>query len=540
MLLTSLWLSSLIIQPLKALMNQFSTGVSGELSMRVPIKSTDEIGLLSLYFNNFMRKLENYNANLKTEISKHQLTTDALRNSEWKYKSILGRIHEGYFELDLNGNFIFFNPSMLRISGYSKKELSRKNIKELVDLKNSDGVIDIIKEIDVPRQKSMIAEWELIKKDLSTCFTETSISMLSDKKGNQIGCEGVVRDVTRRVQSQKELLLSEEIFSKVFQFSPSGMFLANIENGKIINANESFLHFTGYESTAILGKSLTDFEFFRNKKEGQRLLKLLNSKKSLRNHEIEFCKKTGEIRQGIISAEVLKIREDITILIALEDHTKARRLEKEFLDMNEKARQKIAFYLHDDLCPQLIGIELLAEILKQKLNKELPNAAKSADKIKILINDSIQKTRLISRGLCSVDIVNHGFDSSLSELVGYVKDMFGIICHLECDNSNPFTDNTIATHAYYIVHESVHNSIKHASANNISIQFSTKNLKSTLIVRDDGKGISFPVNGRGMGLRIMNYRARMMNASLEIKRCPKGGTMVLLEMENDTERFNKD
>ncbi len=535
MLLTSLWLSTLIIQPLKALMNQFPIGASGDLSIRVPVKSTDEIGLLSLYFNNFMEKLETYNANLKIEISKHQLTTDALRNSEWKYKSILGRIHEGYFELDLNGNFIFFNPSMLRISGYSKKELSRKNIKELVDLKNSDGVIDIIEEMDIPRQKSRIAEWELIKKDLSTCFTETSISMLSDKKGHQIGFEGVVRDVTQRIQSQKELLLSEEMFSKAFQCSPSGMFLANIENGKMINVNESFLHFTGYESAEILGKNLMDLDFFRNKKEGQRLLKLFKSEKSLRNHEIEFCKTTGEIRQGIISAEVLEIREDMSILIALEDHTKARRLEKEFLEMSEKARQKIAFYLHDDLCPQLIGIEVLTEILKQKLNKKLPESAESADKIKILIKDSIQKTRLISRGFCSVDIVTHGFDSSLSELVGYVEDVFGIICHLECDNSNPFTDNAIASHAYYIVHEAVHNAIKHANAKNIFIQFSTRKRKSTLIVRDDGKGFSYPVNGKGMGLKIMNYRARMINASLEIKRYLKGGTMVIFEMESDIE-----
>ncbi len=204
--------------------------------------------------------------------------------------------------------------------------------------------------------------------------------------------------------------------------------------------------------------------------------------------------------------------------------------------MSERARQKIAFDLHDDLCPQLIGIRALVEILKQRLKKELPEAADSADKIQMLIKESIQKTRLMSRGLCSVDIVNYGFDSSLSELVGYVEDVFGIICYLDCDESNPFTDNTTAAHAYYIAHEALHNAIKHADAKNIFIRFSTKNNKSTLIVRDDGKGISHPVNGNGMGLKIMNYRARRINASLEIKDCPKGGTMVLFEMENDIEK----
>jgi hypothetical protein len=73
---------------------------------------------------------------------------------------------------------------------------------------------------------------------------------------------------------------------------------------------------------------------------------------------------------------------------------------------------------------------VLTEILKQKLKKELPESSKSADKIKILIKDSIQKTRLISRGLCPVDIVTHGFDSSLSELVGYVEDILDFMPEL--------------------------------------------------------------------------------------------------------------
>lgn len=536
-LLTSLWLSTLIIQPLRALMNQFALGASGNLSARLPVKSTDEIGKLSSYFNNFMEKLEKYNDSLKEEISEHRFTADALRVSEWKYKSILRRIHEGYFEVDLYGNFTFFNQSMIRISGFARQALSKKNIKELIDINDSDGFEKNFDGIGFSGKGARISEWGLIRKDSSICFTETSLSILLDKKGQQTGFCGVVRDVTGRIQSQKALLLSEEIFSKAFHSSPSGMFLANLENEKLINVNESFLRFTGYDSDAILGKRIIDLDFFRDKTEGKRLLKLFREKKNLRNHEIEFCKTSGKIRQGVISAEVLELLDGVCILVSLEDHTKARELEKQFLEMSERARQKVAFALHDDLCPQLIGIRVLVEILKQKLTKDLPKAADSADKIQMLIKESIQKTRLMSRGLCPVDIVNYGFDASLSELVGYVEDVFGIICHLDCDDSNPFTDNTSAAHVYYIAHEALHNAVKHAEAENISIRFSTQGNKSTLIVWDDGKGISHPVDGKGMGLKIMKYRARMIKAFLEIKDCPKGGTMVLFEMENDSEKF---
>jgi len=539
-LLTSLWLSNLIIKPLRALMNNFAMGASGDLSTRGHVKSSDEIGKLSMYFNDFMEKLEIYNTSLKSEISEHRFTADALRESEWKYKSILKCIHEGYFEVDLKGDFTFFNHSMLTMSKYSKEVLLRKNIKDIFDIKNSNGITKKFDSICISGENDRIVEWELKRKDSSNRFAEISLSTISDKNGYQTGFSGVVRDVTLRIQSQKALFLSEEMFSKAFHSNPSGMFLANIETGQLINVNESFLKLTGYGSANVLGKGLIDLEFFRNKKEGQKLFTLFREKKSLRNYEIDFCRTSGEVRQGVISAEALEIWEEMCILVALEDHTKARLLEKEFLDMRERERQKIAFDLHDDLCPQLIGIEVLIEILRQKLKNKLPDTADYADKIRLLVKESIQKTRLMSRGLCTADIVNSGFDSSLSELAGYVEDVFGITCVLECNTSNnnydefnPFKDNAIATHAYYIAHEAVHNAVKHAEAKNISIHYSNQNYKIRLIIKDDGKGICEHAMGKGMGLKIMSYRAQRIKASLEIKKSDQGGTIVLLEMESE-------
>jgi signal transduction histidine kinase len=184
----------------------------------------------------------------------------------------------------------------------------------------------------------------------------------------------------------------------------------------------------------------------------------------------------------------------------------------------------------------LIGIELLIGILHQKLKKTFSDQVDSIEKIELLVQDSIKKTRLLSRGLCPVDIVNQGFDASLSELVGYVEDMFGVTCHLDCDGSSPFTGNTAATHAYYIAHEAVHNAVKHADAKKITIHFSTHKNKITLMVKDDGKGIVSQVNHKGLGLKIMEYRAQQLNGSLDIRRSANGETIVLLEMEGRSDQ----
>ncbi len=535
-LLTSFWLSSLISKPLNQLMVFLGMGVPQNLATRLPVTSTDEIGKLVAYFNGFMEKLESYSNTLKKEITEHRLTAEALMESEWRNRTILKCIHEGYFEADLQGNLNFTNHSFATITGYSRENLLQKNIVQIASDKDKKNMSDIFDGNGLKENNVSIYQWELIRRDNQPCFVETSLSTVSNNVSHQTGIRGVVRDVTKRIQVQNALLLSEEMFSKAFQSSPCGMFVADIENGRLINVNDSFLSFTGYDAATVLGKELLSLNFFKNEAEGKKFFKLINEKKSLRNKEIEFCRISGAIRNGMISAEVIQIWGETCILAALVDYTEAKKLERQFLDMTERQRREIAFALHDDLCPQLIGIELLIGILHQKLKKTFSDQVDSIEKIELLVQDSIRKTRLLSRGLCPVDIVNQGFDASLSELVGYVEDMFGVTCHLDCDGSSPFTGNTAATHAYYIAHEAVHNAVKHADAKNITIHFSTHKNKITLMVKDDGKGIVSQVDHKGLGLKIMEYRAQQLNGSLDIRRSANGETIVLLEMEGRSDQ----
>nr|NJM03868.1 PAS domain S-box protein [Desulfobacula sp.] len=365
---------------------------------------------------------------------------------------------------------------------------------DLISPRDAEKVSRIFDGRGFKEEGAGIDEWELVRKDGSSCFVETSLSVMANKFSNQTGIRVVIRDVTGRIQARKALQLSEELFSKSFQCSPSGMFVARIESGCLINVNDSFLELTGHDAATILGKKLMDLCFFRNRKEGRKIFKMIHEKKSLRNREIEFCRATGEIREGIISAEVLEIWGETCILAALEDCTDDRELERQFLDMIEQQRREIAFALHDDLCPQLIGIEMLIDILKQNPSKPMCEKVDRMEKIEVLIQESIRKTRLLSRGLSPVDIAEQGFEASLFELTKHVEDMYGIVCTRDCDGSTPFVGNTESTHAYYIAHEAVHNAVKHAGARRISIHFLTHKQRIILMIRDDGKGIDTKLN----------------------------------------------
>ena len=83
-----------------------------------------------------------------------------------------------------------------------------------------------------------------------------------------------------------------------------------------------------------------------------------------------------------------------------------------------------------------------------------------------------------------------------------------------------------ATNLYHIAQESVHNAVRHAESQNISIELASKGDMLALRVRDDGRGIPDSPNGDGMGLRIMHHRAEVIGGRLDIQQADGGGTLV--------------
>jgi signal transduction histidine kinase len=88
-------------------------------------------------------------------------------------------------------------------------------------------------------------------------------------------------------------------------------------------------------------------------------------------------------------------------------------------------------------------------------------------------------------------------------------------------------DNHTATHLYRIAMEAVTNALKHSRAKNISISLEGDEKSISLRIRDDGVGLPREaLETRGMGLKIMRYRAGLINAGMTIGPAEPGGTLV--------------
>ena len=135
-------------------------------------------------------------------INKRVLAESALRESEKKFRSIIETTPDGYYEVDLEGNFTFFNDSMCMILGYSRQEISKTNQHQSLDETNSRKLADTFSKVLESGEPVTSLSWTLASKDGSRRFVESSVSLLKDPKGNPTGFGGFIRDVTQRHRAE--------------------------------------------------------------------------------------------------------------------------------------------------------------------------------------------------------------------------------------------------------------------------------------------------------------------------------------------------
>jgi len=203
------------------------------------------------------------------------------------------------------------------------------------------------------------------------------------------------------------------------------------------------------------------------------------------------------------------------------------RLEQELVRISEREQRRVGHDIHDSLCQHLTGTALAGQVLVQNLKAKASDSAESAARVVELIEEGITLSRNLARGLHSVSRPGDGLMEALEDFAVSTNDLFKISCRFECPLPVLMSDIHVAQHFYRIAQEAVSNAIKHGRAKNIEIRLESHRGGKRLRVIDDGAGRPpFSPEGRGMGLRIMSYRADRIGAAFSIRRRDPSGTIV--------------
>ena len=247
--------------------------------------------------------------------------------------------------------------------------------------------------------------------------------------------------------------------------------------------------------------------------------------------EVTGRRKDGSAFPMDLSVSEVKLATGRMFTGFIRDITERKRLEKEILEISDREQRRIGQDLHDGLCQHLAGIELMSQVLAQKIALKSKTHAKQVSDIASHVRAAISHTRSLARGLSPVTIESEGLASALHELATNTEKIFRIQC--DCDFAEPVEihDHAAATHLFRIAQEAVSNAIKHGKARRLVISLRKVRGRVVLKVSDNGGG--FPrraSKNKGMGLRIMQSRAGMIGGTIAIEPNNGGGINVTCAM----------
>jgi PAS domain S-box-containing protein len=397
---------------------------------------------------------------------------------------------------------------------------------------------------------------EIIEGKLNESFlpieTKSGIRIMVEtkfKKGtwNETPCWFIVsKDISA-------IKLSEEKFSKAFHTAVSLLAISDVETQKLVEVNETWLKVLGYTREEVIGKTPTELELLVFPEDGEELRNKYLNNESIRDIEISFRCKNGEIRTGLFSAEDLKLGQSRSVLSVIVDITERKKMELELLEARneaEKANDAKSEFLsrmsHELRTPMnsILGFVQLLERgdLNPKQQKATKHIHSSGKHLLNLINEVLDISR-IEAGRMQLSLEAVSLPTVVRQVVEIIipqaKEKNVWIDFIENPGDPEFVLSDIQRMKQVLLNL-LGNAVKYnRTGGNIAIQYGKNNCEDdgTVILKitDTGSGIrqedieklftpferigaeNTPVDGTGLGLAVSKKLVEAMKGKIGVE-----------------------
>jgi PAS domain S-box-containing protein len=344
------------------------------------------------------------------DITERKAMEEALRTSEAKYRNIVEMAHDSIITLNLQGQITSCNAAFARLGNVSVGDIVGKHFTEVpfVSPKDITPYTKLFTSLLAgERIPPMEITWPHMDGTTKTVELRANLMKTNDKI---TGIQAMIIDITERKRMEKSLRESEEKFSKAFMNSPQAVVITSLDDGTIMEANESFLKLTGYSRTELIGKKAITLDLWNSPEERADIIKTLNENGIVKNHERQFRKKSGEMHTWLFSAEKISIDNKPCMLSVTVDITERKKTE-ELLRYSDTALKSIhegIFAMDNEyvitrwnqICEQMFGIkasEVVGKPVKDVLTMVEEYPGQNRERIDLLAKQGFTREELIYR-----------------------------------------------------------------------------------------------------------------------------------------------
>lgn len=247
----------------------------------------------------------------------------------------------GFFQISPEGLCVYSNEQTNRITGYSMEEMLGQGWLKAIHPEDRDRVVKKWRRCN-ENQDTLEIDFRLLHKDGEVFWVIGQIAPFLGADRRVLGYIATLSDITGRIRAEKTLQLSEERFSKAFNTSTSMIAIYRLADDRFMDANDNFLKAAGYSRAEVVGRTPGDLRFWAEQQTRARIAGLGQGKETVHNLESRYLTKAGEIRTGLVSAEVIELNGEDCMFVAINDITEQKRAEAAI----EVERQRLYTILH--------------------------------------------------------------------------------------------------------------------------------------------------------------------------------------------------
>jgi len=208
------------------------------------------------------------------------------------------------------------------------------------------------------------------------------------------------------------------------------------------------------------------------------------------------------------------------------DVTEHKCLEQQILRVHEAVLGSIGRDLHDGLLQHLTGVTYYCDTLVEELTESSSPYRANAGEISDHLRQLMTSLRDLAKGMYPGDWTPDGLVPALETLASTTSHLFKVSVVFECSEPIEIADSQVSLHLYRIAQEAVNNAVKHGNAKCIRITLVRLQDAVTLAVKDNGCGFLQSASGEGMGLQSIAFRAKAINAKIDIESGEGQGAVV--------------
>ena len=176
-----------------------------------------------------------------------------------------------------------------------------------------------------------------------------------------------------QVEREGSLRSSEERFAKAFRASPAAMSISTFKEGRILDANDRYAELTGYRREELIGRTVAELGLWVDAAEHESLVRSVHERGAPPDGELQYRRKSGEIRAARTSYEVVEVGGEACLLGLSEDVSDRRFLEAQLRQSQKmEAVGRLAGGVAHDFNNLLTVILGYTELMLRRLEPDAP------------------------------------------------------------------------------------------------------------------------------------------------------------------------